>query len=119
MSDHGVTGAKAQINPWRPITDARALKFLGKLGEEAGELSSAVSRCIIQGIDEAEPVTGKINREWLEDEIADVMANIELVATEFGLNTGRMGDRMAAKVDRLRIWHDQISPSGGEAADHG
>ena len=109
--DHGVTGDKAQINPWIPITDPRALKFLGKLGEEAGELSSAVSRCIIQGLDEAEPVTGKVNREWLEDEIADMYANLKLVTEEFDLDVNRIMARAVAKRSRLKVWHDLIPAS--------
>ena len=47
-------------NPWHPITDKVDLKYLGKLGEELNECGSAVSRCIIQGVDEREPVTGKL-----------------------------------------------------------
>ena len=63
-------------NPWHPMSDAVDLKHLGKLAEELSEAGAAVARCIIQGIDEKEPVTGKINREWLQDELADVIANI-------------------------------------------
>lgn len=93
-------------NPWHPITDAVDLKHLGKLGEEAGELVSAASRCTIQGIDEREPVTGKINREWLEDEIADVRANSELVIQRFNLDEARIAARAEKKKRYLRLWHD-------------
>lgn len=92
-------------NPWHPISDSVDLKHLGKLGEECNELGSAVSRCIIQGVDEAEPVTGKINREWLEDEIADVEANIALVKQRFALNEQRMQARAEKKKAHLRAWH--------------
>ncbi|SDD93858.1 hypothetical protein SAMN05216337_101795 [Bradyrhizobium brasilense] len=92
-------------NPWHPITDTVDLKHLGKLGEECGELGSAVSRCIIQGVDEAEPVTGKINRQWLEDEIADVRANSELVIERFGLNEAAIATRSEKKKRHLRQWH--------------
>jgi hypothetical protein len=94
------------LNPWRPMTDAVDLKHLGKLGEELGECSAAVSRCVIQGIDEAEPVTGKVNREWLEEEIADVLGNIELVVARFKLNSGRINARATEKARKLRTWHD-------------
>ena len=93
-------------NPWHPITDAVDLKHLGKLGEECGELNAAISRCIIQGVDEAEPVTGKINRAWLEDELADVWANSELVIERFGLDRDRMLARRNRKMQHLRQWHD-------------
>lgn len=98
--------APAALNPWHPITDTVDLKHLGKLGEELGECGAAVARCIIQGIDEAEPTTGKINREWLEDEIADVAANAQLVAERFGLDKDRIRDRAERKVAQLRTWHD-------------
>jgi hypothetical protein len=91
------------LNPWHPITDPVALKHLGKLGEEATELATAVLRCIIQGVDEKEPVTGKVNRDWLRNEMADVLANIYLVEQHFGIE--RDVERIAAKVQHLSAWH--------------
>lgn len=92
-------------SPWHPITDSVDLKHLGKLAEELGEACAAVSRCIIQGIDEEEPITGKSNREWLENELADVMANINLVSLRFGLDEDRMNVRMEKKAKQLIQWH--------------
>ena len=97
--------AELALNPWHPMTDPVDLKHLGKLGEEAGELASAVSRCIIQGIDEAEPVTGKVNKEWLEDEMADVLASMSLVEEHFQLNIERILQRADNKKEHLRKWH--------------
>lgn len=92
-------------NPWHPMTDAVDLKHLGKLTEELGECTSAVSRCVIQGIDEAEPSTGEINRDWLAKEIADVLANIDLVIQRFNLNQAKISDRKYKKMEHLRRWH--------------
>lgn len=97
--------AELALNPWHPMTEPVDLKHLGKLGEEAGELASAVSRCIIQGIDEAEPVTGKVNKEWLEEEMADVLANMSLVEEHFQLNRERILQRADKKKEHLRKWH--------------
>lgn len=96
------------LNPWRPMTKPIDLKHLGKLGEEVNELGSAISRCIIQGIDEAEPTTLKVNREWLEDEIADVYANLVLVIDHFGLNTARIRTRTTRKQEHLKGWHSML-----------
>lgn len=93
-------------NPWHPMDNPVDLKHLGKLMEELGEAQSAAARCIIQGIDEEEPVTGKVNREWLEDELADVLANINLVALRFELDEDRMNERMERKAKQLKLWHD-------------
>lgn len=90
--------------PWHPMKDAVDLKHMGKLAEELGELQAAVARCIIQGIDEAEPVTGKSNRQWLGEEIADVQANLELVLEHFGLSIDWR--RVYRKKDNLRDWHE-------------
>ena len=87
------------------MIDVVALKHLGKLGEEAGELQSAACRCIIQGIDEKDPGSGKVNREWLEDEIADVLANAELCMAHFKLDRTRIGRRATEKRLRLMSWH--------------
>lgn len=95
------------LAPWHPITDKVDLKHLGKLGEEAGELVSAVCRCTIQGIDEVHPETRKPNREWLEDEIADVLAGCYLTIENFNLDQDRMDKRILHKMDRLRSWHEK------------
>jgi NTP pyrophosphatase (non-canonical NTP hydrolase) len=92
-------------NPWHPITNSIDLKHLGKLAEEAGELCSALSRCIIQGIYEREPVTGKLNREWLEDEIADVTAGIALLTDHLKLDEQRIFKRVVRKKEHLKQWH--------------
>jgi len=96
------------MNPWHPMTKTIDLKHLGKLIEELGECTAAAARCLIQGIDEREPVTGKLNRYWLEEEIADVMANLALVQIHFGLNEARIIARADDKMAKLRIWHGML-----------
>lgn len=97
-----------QVNPWQPMQRPIDLKHLGKLNEELAEAAAAVSRCIIQGIDECEPVTGKPNRLWLEEELADVRANIELVALHFKLDHQGIQSRAARKRALLRQWHEML-----------
>jgi hypothetical protein len=92
-------------SPWHPITDQLDLKYLGKLGEEATEMSTAIFRCIIQGLDEAEPVTGKINRAWLQDEVADVYAGLALTVKHFQLDEEAIRARKKRKMDHLSQWH--------------
>ncbi|MDE2031372.1 MAG: hypothetical protein KGI58_03905 [Patescibacteria group bacterium] len=91
-------------SPWYPITNQVDLKHLGKLLEELGELTSAVSRCLIQGINEREPETNKLNRDWIEDEIADVIANIQLVEKRFKFI--RQQERIEKKTKHLSKWHE-------------
>lgn len=104
MNDDEIPAAAYQ--PWHPMTDPQDLKTLGKLGEELGECQAAAMRCLVQGIDEKEPKTGKVNRHWLEDEIADVAVNMTLVIERFGLDEARINKRAEAKEPLLRAWHD-------------
>lgn len=92
-------------SPWQPMSNPTDLKHLGKLAEELSELGQVVARCIIQGIDEVEPVTGKSNRLWLEEEFADVSANMLLVARRWNLRDDFMYERMDKKVAGLNTWH--------------
>lgn len=92
--------------PWHPMTDPVDVKHLGKLIEELGELQSAAARCLIQGIDECEPTTGKPNRRWLREELADVIAGIDLTMERFFEHESKpINDRVFAKKQRLRAWH--------------
>jgi hypothetical protein len=100
MSNYG-----DHISPWHPITDAVDLKYLGKLVKESGELASITARVMIQGIDGINPDGGKVNRQALSEEIADVFANCLLVIQRFGLNTVEIDERKLVKMSKLRIWH--------------
>ena len=101
---------REHLNPWQPITVPITLKHLGKLAEELNECGSAVARCIIQGVDGTEPDTGKVNREWLQEEIADVIANAQLVIEHLGLCQECIDARVINKKQRLRTWHAMLSP---------
>jgi hypothetical protein len=93
-------------SPWVPENDVCRLKVLGKALEEGGEYVSAVARCLIQGIAESEPTTGKPNRQWLEEEMADVMATMQHLVREFDLDIHAMSQRVEKKYAYLRKWFD-------------
>lgn len=109
------------LNPWQPERDPLALAVLGKLAEELAEASAIVARCIIQGIAESEPVTGKPNADALENELADVAATMFMVIDHYGLNRMRMDRRRDRKIAHLQAWHQMITeavspPSSPEKA---
>ncbi len=97
------------ISPWIPMNKAIDLKHLNKLLEELGEATAASARCLAQGINEHEPITGKCNKEWLEEELADVAANIRLVVQHFGLDAERMIARQNKKMAALAQWHGMLA----------
>lgn len=98
-----------KLSPWTPDTNKTNLRVLGKALEELTECSSALARCIIQGIDEAEPVTGKPNKRWLQEEVADAYATLYLVARYMELDGDFIEDRMDNKIIRLRGWIDDMA----------
>lgn len=120
MDDDKLERAKA--SPWQPERSPIRLAILGKLGEELAENGAAVARCVIQGLEEREPETGRPNVQWLEDEIADVMAAQSVAIDRLGLDSDRINRRVERKIAHLRQWHAQIDDPtddhdlpGGEA----
>lgn len=71
--------AMSYTGEWRREPSERINAALGKLAEEAGELASRCARCMIQGYEAVDPDDGRYNAEHLMDEIADVMACIQLL----------------------------------------
>ena len=92
------------MSKWIVETNGRRVRRLGKTGEELGEASSVVNRCIIQGIDEIDPSSGKTNRRRLEEELADVWAQIECTIEEFGLDVVFMSKRIQTKKAHMAEW---------------
>jgi NTP pyrophosphatase (non-canonical NTP hydrolase) len=95
-------------SPWQPENNKLHLAVLGKLGEETNELGSAIFRCVIQGVDGVHPVTGKHNLEALQDEIADVLAGIDIAIDRFGLSALAIHSRRVMKVAHKLDWHKLI-----------
>lgn len=93
-----------QPSMWEPITNQADLAILGKLGEELCEGGAAIFRCIIQGVDEKEPTTGKVNREWLRDELADIEAMIEHAKIRFNIDRYEVSKRRQRKFDFKSPW---------------
>lgn len=94
---------------WQPITNKHDLAVIGKLGEEACELGSALFRCVIQGIDEREPKTHKVNRQWMEEEIADVMALTTLAVERLGLDMAAIEARRDRKMAYKAPWFANLA----------
>ena len=107
MEDNEIPAGEA--SEWQPITNKCDLAVLGKFGEELSECTTAIFRCIIQGMAEAEPTTGKINKQWLEDEIADVRALLTFAEARFDLNLARIAKRAEMKRSYKRPWFRSLA----------
>lgn len=108
------TDSPIKYTPWTPETDPIRQKTLNKLNEEAGELISASARCLMQGIDGHEPETLKPNKEWLEDELADVWACFQGTIKTFKLDLPRIIDRANKKMAYLENWKNDGTAVGAQ-----
>jgi len=95
---------KPKLTKWTPTTDLMMLRRMGKLIEELGELSNVAARCIIQGIDEVDPGTGKVNRQRLHDELADVLAQVHCTIETLGLSSTGIAERRNDKIAQMAEW---------------
>lgn len=107
------------MNKWQVTTDPLTLRRLGKLGEELGELANVASRCIIQGIDATDPGTGKVNRQRLLDELADVAAQIDCTIAAFGLDDTYFDKRRLLKRAQMAEWEALYRPAGVKEGGNG
>lgn len=70
-----------------------------------GRCGAAVSRCIIQGIDGAEPSTGRVNRDWLIEEMCGLGRIVDAFVADFDLEAAKIKHRMEFKREHLLRWH--------------
>jgi hypothetical protein len=106
---------ESKISAWMPERDPVRIAVLGKLAEELSECAARVSRCLIQGINEVDPDTGRTNLYELERELADVAACTKLLELEFGATAD--ASRAARKVQGFLKWHDLIDAALSEECE--
>ena len=97
------------LNKWTPTTSLMMLRRMGKLQEELAELANVAARCIIQGIDEVDPGTGKVNRDRLVDELADVLTQCRYTIHKLGLDEDRIEARANIKWGQMDEWESMFS----------
>lgn len=94
------------------------LRRMGKLLEELLELGIVAVRCIIQGIDEVDPGSGKANRQRLKDELADVLAQCSVTCQYLFDNINDREYIMARqrqKIGYMAEWEAMFTPDENEA----
>lgn len=105
------------INPWHVETCPLRKRHLGKTLEELGELTAVVARCMIQGIDEVDPSSGKTNRLRLEEELSDVHAQMIMLEELFKLDPYFITERSLQKKLYMRRWNELLIKQGRENAN--
>jgi len=94
------------ITLWRPEPNVLIHQALGKACEEASELANILARCLIQGLDQSEPVSGKPNRKALSDEIADLDAAVQWLRELTGEEYDE--ERADRKLNGFRQWQRML-----------
>lgn len=79
---------------------------VGKTGEELAELSVVLNRIQIQGIDGVDPGTGKTNRWRLHEEIADVVAQLNVNIRVFDMDRTFLKNRIKEKEGLMEEWEN-------------
>lgn len=78
---------------------------ISELTRALGACTAATARCIIQGVDEAEPSTGRPNRDWLIEAIVDVRRCCAAAIGDLLLDASAIESRMTFKRSHLTRWH--------------
>lgn len=94
------------ITLWKPEPDVLIHQALGKACEEANELAGILARCLIQGLDQSEPVSGKPNRQALFEEIADLDAAVQWLRELAGDDYDE--ERADRKLNGFRRWQRML-----------
>jgi hypothetical protein len=94
---------------WIPEDEPCNIAVLGKLAEECAELSKILARCLIQGVDESDPRTGKSNRAVLSEEVADVLACIDVLGNHFDMDADFIKNRTRSRRRFLEEWHALVA----------
>lgn len=96
------------VTAWHVEEDKFRKRKLGKSLEELSELSCVLARCLIQGVDEVDPSSGKVNRVRMQEEVADVYAQLNLLVLAFKLNEEEISERIVDKINSMKKWEQLI-----------
>lgn len=88
---------------------AKLLEEAGELQKELGELSQVAAKKLARmDMDEHFDGAGSLARR-LEDEMGDVIAAIQFVASTFELDPARIVARTETKLARFHAWNADVS----------
>lgn len=94
----------APMQPWAPTLTPHQTRRAGKTLEELSELASVLARIQIQGLDDIDISSGKTNRQRLEEEAADVYAQLRLTCKSFDLDRIAILARVEKKLALMAEW---------------
>ena len=72
--------------------------------EECAEVTQAISKIFRFGFDSKHPVTGKSNKESLEEETGDLLAMIDILVEKCIISDSAVNHARKAKREKLKRW---------------
>jgi len=99
------TGKLKAPSDWQTERNPVTVAVIGKLGEEAAELSKICHRATIQGIVGHDPKNDKPNEDAIFEEMADTRAMSILAEKYFGrtIDPERVAEKLAHKEAWLKL----------------
>lgn len=72
--------------------------------EECAEVTQSISKIFRFGFDSKHPVSGKSNKESLEEEVGDLLAMIDIMVEKCIISDSAINHARKAKREKLKQW---------------
>lgn len=72
--------------------------------EECAEVTQAISKIFRFGFSSKHPVSGKSNRESLEEEVGDLLAMVDIMMEKCIISDSAVNAARIAKREKLKTW---------------
>lgn len=96
--------AQITMTKWELEADTMTRRRVGKTAEECAELLAVLARISIQGIDAVDPASGKTNRQRMQEEIADVYAQLDECVSKISVDNIAISNRRTEKRRQMLEW---------------
>lgn len=93
-----------EVSKWELEESPILRRRIGKTNEEICELGKVLNRMALQGVDATDPSTGELLIDQLHEEVADVLAQIEVNEKFFKLDMCRINVRKKQKIKQMYEW---------------
>lgn len=72
--------------------------------EECAEVTQAISKIFRFGFESRHPVSGKSNKESLEEEVGDLLAMVDIMVEKCIISDSNINNARKAKRTKLKQW---------------
>jgi hypothetical protein len=84
------------------MKSAEDIACLAPFCEALGVAAGAVARCMANGVEGNDAITGEPHRKWLEEKLAHVLASAAAVTKQFGLDQTNIAAQTLRRTEYLQ-----------------